>query len=163
MFPANNSRTYQDCQNNSGITSVPELLIRSILGRTRIVRELFTCRLNGAVGHIFCRNVSSSSGRNQLAAKLKVLETYCVIKQAIVKLFMDNSGASQNCSNDSGRECVPELLSRTILVRTGIAQFWKVLELLHVINNSGTYQNWGRKYNMTEDVSQDSSLQGSWL
>ena len=48
---------------------------------------------------------------------------------------------SQNCSNDSGRKRVPELYSWTILVRTGIAQFWYVLELLHVINNSGTYQN----------------------
>ena len=36
LFPANNSRTYQNCQNNSGITSVPELLIQAILGRPRI-------------------------------------------------------------------------------------------------------------------------------
>ena len=54
---------------------------------------------------------------------------------------MDNSGTSQNCSNNSGRKRVPELYSRTILVHTGIAQFWCILELLHVINNSGTYQN----------------------
>ena len=53
---------------------------------------------------------------------------------------MDNSGMSQNCSSNSGRKRVPELYSRTILVRTGIAQFWYILELLHVINNSGTYQ-----------------------
>ena len=66
---------------------------------------------------------------------------------------------SQNCSNNSGRKHVPELYSQTILVRTGIAQFWYVLELLHVINNSGTYQNCTilertrievAKYNMTK-------------
>ena len=51
LFSANNSRTYQNCQNNSGIISVPELLIQPILGRTGIFREFFTCRLNGAVGH----------------------------------------------------------------------------------------------------------------
>ena len=72
---------------------------------------------------------------------------------------MDNSGTSQNFSKNSGRKRVPELYSRTILVRTGIAQFWNVLELLHVINNSGTYQNCTilghtrievAKYNMTK-------------
>ena len=66
---------------------------------------------------------------------------------------------SQNCSNNSGRKRVPELYGRTILVRTGIAQFWYVLELLHAMNNSGTYQNCTilvrtrievAKYNMTK-------------
>ena len=54
LFPANNSRMYQNCQNNSAIISVPELLIQAILGGTRIVQEFFTCRLNGAIGHILC-------------------------------------------------------------------------------------------------------------
>ena len=35
---------------------------------------------------------------------------------------------------------VPELYIQTILVRDGITQYWHVLELLHVINNSGTFQ-----------------------
>ena len=32
LLPANNSRTDQNCQNNSGVISVPELLIQAILG-----------------------------------------------------------------------------------------------------------------------------------
>ena len=38
LFPANNSRTNQNCQNNSGILGVPGLLIQTILGRTRIAQ-----------------------------------------------------------------------------------------------------------------------------
>ena len=74
---------------------------------------------------------------------------------------MDNSGTSQNYSNNSGRKRAPELYSRIILVRTGIAQFWYFLELLHVIKNSGTYLNCTilirtrievAKYNMTNEI-----------
>ena len=56
LFPANNSRTYQNCQKNSSNSSVPELLIQAILGRTRIVWECFTGQLNDADCQVLCRN-----------------------------------------------------------------------------------------------------------
>ena len=62
LFPANNSRMYQNCQNNSGLLCVPELLIQAILGLTRIVREFFTCRLNNAISLVLSCNVSGVLG-----------------------------------------------------------------------------------------------------
>ena len=64
LFPANNSRSYQNCQNNSGLLCVPELLIQAILGLTRIVREFFTCRLNDANSLVLSCNVSGILGGN---------------------------------------------------------------------------------------------------
>ena len=39
---------YQNCLNNCGILSVPELLIQAMMVPTRIVRELFTWWLTSA-------------------------------------------------------------------------------------------------------------------
>ena len=65
LFHANNSRTYQNCQNKSSNLSAPELLIQAILGRTRIVRECFTGRLNDADCQVLRHYALGSSRRNE--------------------------------------------------------------------------------------------------
>ena len=53
---------YQNCQNDSGVWCVWELLIQAILGRTRIVWEFFTCRLNEALSQVLCCHGLSQQG-----------------------------------------------------------------------------------------------------
>ena len=56
------------------------------------------------------------------------------------KVFKSNN----SCSNNSGIKTCQNCLSTQFwyILHTGIVKFWYILELLHVINNSGPYQNW---------------------
>ena len=98
-----------------------------------------------------------------LPAKWLPLVTYFIVIYRVVPEEMNISGkvlnlrrhsasnrkilrTSQNCSNSSGRKCVPELYSRTysnctILVRSRIATCDKQLWYIPELRNSGTYQN----------------------
>ena len=64
------------------------------------------------------------------------------------KKFSDNSGTSKYWLNQQFWYTYNTRIVLTILVRSRIVcreQFGYILELQNYLNNSGTYQNWGRK------------------